>query len=801
MRKPKGKAAASSSSSSSSSAPPAAVAVESQSEVIARLRKSANASVTATNAAQTAKFNKETGRSRWHGKDQATAKWRKEVLQYQLEQGITGDFMIPEMLCSFTVDVVAKRDKRGKKNVGHKLKPNCVITYYNRMKFAFKMQAATSAGKEHAKLHNYSTSADQACFTETVNTLGISSANSGRVEMIESALDAVASISEIKNILAEFDRRGSYFGHLMRTNLNLALRIGSRNVASRGLRIFEIGVDPTFLDNTPMVYVILSWAKGTRASSRAKKSKNVGLIRHVDIDQCAVGDLAVFMLYQALHRPFDLDNVELTRQRPFFLRNPEVVDDMSKVTYEQMNIALTLAMEKTGHVYGAKMHITKYTCIQTMQAAGVAQTNRNAHVGMSESTGGGKGRSKNTTSQFYETSIIPNAIRALAGHPKDATRDMIKVATPRALLTLPPPLLTKAMETFAPTVGAWERAHASDSRETKKALSEVYRLVGVLKFMVKVMVQDAPFRRRRGLSPSFYASPFFISPPYISFERSIEVGAAFTQMQVPPQVAHMTPEMKRYMGPGIAAMATAVQAQGEAQEKAATAAATRDVRLEHKLDTLARAVFSGAAAGGGGGAAAAGAAAAAFAGVSAPPPPLRLASLPLTHSPLPRLTHLAGFGALVKAMMEGFGVLPALSTYQMRCGVNKVTAGEMAKLGKLKALHFVVTAKAAVMALKPGESEVDKQKRAATELDAMWSTKPSNLLHAYNRVFSTQARRATTKDSDAASFKAFFKPLGRTSRQRSRKRQHAQIAASSSSSSSSTSTSSTSASLSSRQKK
>jgi hypothetical protein len=87
--------------------------------------------------------------------------------------------------------------------------------------------------------------------------------------------------------------------------------------------------------------------------------------------------------------------------------------------------------------------------------------------------------------------------------------------------------------------------------------------------------------------------------------------------------------MKRYMGPGIAAMATAVQAQGEAQEKAAAAAATRDVRLEHKLDTLARAVFSGAAAGGGGGAAAAGAAAAAFAGVSAPPPPLRLASLQL----------------------------------------------------------------------------------------------------------------------------------------------------------------------------
>ena len=132
MRRPKGKAVSSSSSSSSSSAAPAAEAVESQSEVIARLRKSADALVVATNVVQTAKFNKETGRSRWHGKDQATAKWRKEVLQYQLEQGITGDFMIPEMLCSFTVDVVAKRDKRGKKNVGHKLKPNCVITYYNR---------------------------------------------------------------------------------------------------------------------------------------------------------------------------------------------------------------------------------------------------------------------------------------------------------------------------------------------------------------------------------------------------------------------------------------------------------------------------------------------------------------------------------------------------------------------------------------------------------------------------------------------------------------------------------------------
>ena len=89
------------------------------------------------------------------------------------------------------------------------------------------------------------------------------------------------------------------------------------------------------------------------------------------------------------------------------------------------------------------------------------------------------------------------------------------------------------------------------------------------------------------------------------------------------------------------------------------------------------------------------------------------------------------------------------------------------------------------MALKPGESEVEKQKRAAASLDAMWSTPPPNLLHAYNRVFSTKARRARAKDSDAASFEAFFKPLGRTSGSRKRARPAASISQASSSSSSS----------------
>ena len=67
---------------------------------------------------------------------------------------------------------------------------------------------------------------------------------------------------------------------------------------------------------------------------------------------------------------------------------------------------------------------------------------------------------------------------------------------------------------------------------------ESFRVIKVLKFFLRVMIQDAPWRRRFDRPSPFYANEFFDSPEYAAFEDSKEVKRVYEQMKIKvgPQV-------------------------------------------------------------------------------------------------------------------------------------------------------------------------------------------------------------------------------------------------------------------------
>ena len=434
---------------------------------------------------------------------------------------------------------------------GKPVKGSTQLKYLDHAIFYYKAQMETRDGKAFMEEHGYSIIIEEKHpeIRTAKQTLSDKQSTKRKTAQIGTALEgAYSRPGEMDPVYDYLEARGDFESFVIRALLTHGIAICHRGSEARGHVCPELNLtnrsersgtfpSPLLLfrtimtviltqlrhkfyidDGAPPVYVVTMQLRNSKTlnSQRAADDHQTGMVRHRHVNNCAVSDLATTLCWRGAHGDgtaasaeeiFPLADPAQLRVLVIYPKNAMPADETEMMSYGHHRSGLRRVFKECKMDPLAVTHLTRYICQRAAEDGRVPAADIDRHGGWNK---GGNGRGKkNKRGQMaatYGSGIVPTAMFALGGMPSDTKFHSYEATyVPRALLKVPDALMKMAMDTLFPNVEVYIKAHENDSAKRTKEFKESTRFVKVLTYLVEVMLQDAPWRRRVKSPPGFYA--------------------------------------------------------------------------------------------------------------------------------------------------------------------------------------------------------------------------------------------------------------------------------------------------------
>jgi hypothetical protein len=630
----------------------------------------------------------------WKSDDTKIRKEFDSYMTYAETKGSTDRIIHPALICSWVHDVVIKRKVAG----------STMLKHLDHLLFAYRAQWSADGGA--LKMKDLGYAPDTKSVKEFVNVrkdLSLIASTKRKTAILVNHSEAVPSLEAVDAIFAAFDEIKGIRGNGLRVMFNALIKLCVRSQSILQASIHQLSVSPGAVGTTGTLQVLVFQLTNAKnlLSQRSADDQYCGIIRDAKVQRCVVSDIATQFLWRLItvgglldgKNALNLDDPKSIRRTPAVALDHGARTEKDKVKYPTFYRALkkTFLQLRLPHI--AVAHLPRYIAVREMERRAVHAVDRNRH--------GGWGEAKDQQGKTYGSGLSTSAYNSLAGFNKDDDADAILHAAPRTMISIPGSLLQLARKKFIPFVEDFEAAHADDTAEAKDALQESHRMCKLLKWFVRVVVQDAPFRRRLGIATEFYAHEFFLSELYLEFENSSDVELVNRKVS-----GHRA----AYISPAAQALI------GTAFTNYAADATHRDEANGLKIQTLTAAVRELTAEKSSGASGATSSSSASSASSSAPPREMRLAlsSAPPAKFTVPLLTDIVTFSNLYRVMVRGYDGSGALRNKRLP---EKSTANERGKFNKLTLMFAMIEGKKRKMKRITTETEDESLARAALALD------------------------------------------------------------------------------------
>ena len=391
----------------------------------------------------------------------------------------------------------------------------------------------------------------------------------------------------------------------MEANLALSAMLGYRGNNMRALRAVHLLVDTIEVGESETYAALCTTVRQAKkfSSTGNAEDRRGGALRHRDIALCGIGRLALLWMFHAVSdedsglRFDDFNDLPKLRERPAFASSYSKKEGYSQPSSGVTTVAITAAKKRCGRESTDKAtHLGRLAFAKKAKAYDVDEAQIAAQGGWTNASSGKKSK---VFSSCYDMELGHRALKASAGVDPMCSAAEYDTSVPRSTLVVPGDVFNAAAAIFLPSALAYEAAHRGEHRgaPAKNPHLECDRLIKLLKYLLVVMLTDAPFHLARDDKHPVLQHRFFASPLWMSFADGEEVAAVFAA------VARSKREPRPISSMLCAAIATPLTAIG-----AATA------RIEQRLQGGASGSSSSSSAAAG----AAGAAGAAVAAATSP---------------------------------------------------------------------------------------------------------------------------------------------------------------------------------------
>ena len=385
------------------------------------------------------------------------------------------------------------------------------------------------------------------CVSQAMSLAASTGARVHALQPVMSAIEIRLRRGDMLKILEQMRSTTPTLSHLtMEASLALSAMFGYRGNSMRAMRAVHLLIDTIEVgekDTYAVLCVIQRQAKKF-SSSGTRDDRRGGALRHRNIALCGIGRLALlWMLYGVVDEThpglhFEFDNLKALRKRPVF------ADSYSKkagYTQPAASVAgnfIEKAKREVGLENTDKLtHLGRLAFAKKCVAADVDESETAQQGGWTTSGGG---QTSKVFQASYNKELRHRPLKAAAGVSPQCTLAEYDACVPRSALDVPKEVLFAAADIFIPSALAYENEHRGKLRAAGKKNKHLEgdRLVKLLKYLLIVMLTDAPFHLARGDKHPLLQHRFFATELWKSFAESPAIAAVFDAVarDAPPPV-------------------------------------------------------------------------------------------------------------------------------------------------------------------------------------------------------------------------------------------------------------------------